>query len=344
MRRPIKCPSGTTYDASVYLECPCPNCWADRSFVRLAKRTHLPPKPGLNGDRPALPDALSVATIGREHSADHQRPTRSTADDVWRSLTGAQVAAFLLATLAIPSALLSWYSPVDPWDVFSVFSQPRKQELLPGIYFGLVLCTGIYLWGPRNARYVALVFIAVLLSWICAYQIAVEISMILDAALTPPSLAEILSSRNFLKTFAFGISGLAGGLAGSIGTAIGVSLVSPNLRNPWFFLRTVLIGFLAGGLLQVVTVSVLPLFIVWQPAIAGCVAYSLVSSETSQKRKPSGCLLTRRAMIVILAATLTIGAVAAFFRHQVDATAAAQESSEHAPSAIEAVGRWKPLK
>lgn len=33
--RPVRCPFGTLYDAAIHTECPCPSCWADRSFAKL---------------------------------------------------------------------------------------------------------------------------------------------------------------------------------------------------------------------------------------------------------------------------------------------------------------------
>lgn len=38
MKRPIRCPTGTVYDAAVHAECPCASCWADRSFHKLTGR------------------------------------------------------------------------------------------------------------------------------------------------------------------------------------------------------------------------------------------------------------------------------------------------------------------
>jgi uncharacterized membrane protein YhaH (DUF805 family)/cytochrome c-type biogenesis protein CcmH/NrfG len=36
MNQLVRCPAGTLYDAAVQGQCPCPNCWADRSFLKLA--------------------------------------------------------------------------------------------------------------------------------------------------------------------------------------------------------------------------------------------------------------------------------------------------------------------
>jgi hypothetical protein len=246
-------------------------------------------------------------------------PSGRAGGDVWPPLTAPRAAASQLAALAVLSALLSWYSPIDPWGVLSVFELMRRQELLPAIYFGLVLCAGIYLWESRNWKHIGFVFFAVLVSWVCAYQLAFS------------------SQIDFLGNFAFVVSGFVGGFAGSLGTAVGVSLVSSSVCNRRFFARTTLIGFLAGGLLGWAPVSLLPLFIVWQPAIAASIAYGLVSSKTSRLHdskvefpSPSGS-----ALIVIFAGTLMIVAVALFFRSQVDANQAARESSESAPTAIE---------
>ena len=55
----------------------------------------------------------------------------------------AQRAAFFLATLAVVSALVSNFFPYIPnTDNFPTLG---GAPLLPGIYFGLVLCLGVFL-------------------------------------------------------------------------------------------------------------------------------------------------------------------------------------------------------
>ncbi len=51
-------------------------------------------------------------------------------------------AAGLSAVLAIGSALLSNFAPLEPWRVVQIGPRLDAIPLLPGIYFGLVVCVG----------------------------------------------------------------------------------------------------------------------------------------------------------------------------------------------------------
>lgn len=59
MKRPVRCPNGTLYDAAVHAECPCPSCWADRSSATLA----------VKGEKKS-PEVLPQSDSGLERATD----------------------------------------------------------------------------------------------------------------------------------------------------------------------------------------------------------------------------------------------------------------------------------
>jgi hypothetical protein len=186
-----------------------------------------------------------------------------------------------LAGMAIGSALLSVYIG---WDVrgFTFFDVPG----LPGLYFGLVLGVGVYLWAKRSGIRIATVVILTIVAWVCGVKTAFFVNEFIsqtvnEIAQTPGRLAANLPN------YAFALCGVLGGLVGSIITTIGISAVSKDFRSFNNCARTIIVGTLAGALLElgvggsdaklaIHIDSLLPLFLIWQPGVAASIAYGLV--------------------------------------------------------------------
>src|ERR1700682_6075663 len=185
-------------------------------------------------------------------------------------------AALFLAALAVGSALLTNFVTFIPGT--DNFPTVGGAPLLPGIYFGLVICFGIFLWEERRPLELLVVLAGVAIAWILAYRTALSVSDFLKQFRDG-------DSRKF--SYIFAITGLVSGLVGSLGTVIAVSLVSPDFREHSDWLRTIAIGTVTGALLHFGDAplgSFLPLFIVWQAAVAASVAYGLVTRRPKRKR------------------------------------------------------------
>jgi hypothetical protein len=190
----------------------------------------------------------------------------------------AQWAALFLAALAVGSALLTNFVTYVPGT--DNFPTLGGGPLLPGIYFGLVICLGIFLWEERRPLELAVVLVGIVIAWILAYRTAISVHDFLNQfrADTP---------GNTKLPYNFAITGLVAGLVGSLGTVIAVSLASPDFRKHSDWLRTIALGTIAGALLHFgdsPNGAFLPLFIVWQAAVAASVSYGLVIPRPKRKR------------------------------------------------------------
>jgi hypothetical protein len=194
----------------------------------------------------------------------------------------AQRAALLLAALAVGSALLSNFVTYVPnTDNFPTLG---GAPLLPGIYFGLVICFGVFLWEKRGPLELLVVLAGVAIAWILACRTAISVHDFLNNYFHTGGIMEP-NSREF--SFNYTISGMVAGLVGSLGTVIAVALASPDFREHSDWLRTIAIGTVAGALLhfgEEPRGAFLPLFIVWQAAVAASVAYGLVIPRRKRKR------------------------------------------------------------
>jgi hypothetical protein len=188
----------------------------------------------------------------------------------------AQKAALFLAALAVGSALLTNFVTYVPnTDNFPTLG---GTPLLPGIYFGLVICLGIFLWEERRLLELLVVLAGVVIAWILAYRTAISVHDFLN---------QFRDGDSRQLPYIFAITGLVSGLVGSLGTVIAVSLASPDFREHSDWLRTIAIGTVAGALLHFGDTrpgTFLPLFIVWQAAVAASVAYGLVTRRPKRKR------------------------------------------------------------
>jgi len=177
-------------------------------------------------------------------------------------------AAIFLAALAVVSALLSSFASVDPWEIITFGSGPQRVPLLPGIYFGIVLCVGLYLWETKHAVKLAAALVAVVIAWICAWKTAVEVHRILEG------------NASGDIPYAYAVAGFIAGLVGSLVTVAGISLASRDSRTSVTWIRTILVGAVAGVLLQLQS-TLVPLLLVWQTAVAASIAYGLVKPRSN---------------------------------------------------------------
>ncbi|HEX4557451.1 MAG TPA: hypothetical protein VH249_25920 [Xanthobacteraceae bacterium] len=176
--------------------------------------------------------------------------------------------ALFIAVLAALSALLSNYGN-DAFGDLTVLGVPP----LPAIYFGIVLAIGCRMWASASRLATLGIFGATFLAWFAAFKAADQVQ---------GWLADIGSLSNYRLFFA----GLTGGFVGSAITAFGISRVDGDFCSTRAWLRTVIIGTVAGGLLECMSSenrgqipfhldSLLPLFLIWQPAVAASIAYGL---------------------------------------------------------------------
>ncbi len=257
----------------------------------------MDPALGRAAEHPRLPDQSSDSQITQEplKQAEAHKPKPPLSRSARKQLVACTL---LLAALAIVSACLSGLAGRDPWNLFEFnrrfisyekpsFFAPDNIPLLPAIYFGLVLCTGVYLWESKRIRDLAITFASVLVAWMCAYELAVRLSQHLNT------------------TFELAICGVAGGFVGSLLTAFGVCLVSKDVRTRAFLVRTVLIGTIAGSLLQ--GVLFLGLYLVWQPTVAASIAYGICKPKL--RRTGMNALQTLRrheAAVLVLALVIVV--------------------------------------
>lgn len=193
----------------------------------------------------------------------------------------AQRAALFLAALGVVSALLSNFVTYVPnTDNFPTLG---GAPLLPAVYFGLVLCLGVFLWEKKGLLDLAVVLAGVAIAWILAWRTAISV----DDFLNHLRAGDITIPGGSKFPYAFAIAGLVAGLVGSLGTVIAVSLASPDFREHSDWLRTIALGTIAGALMHFGDLpngTFLPLFIVWQGAVAASVGYGLVIPRPKRKR------------------------------------------------------------
>ncbi len=197
----------------------------------------------------------------------------------------ARNAAARLAGLGVVSALLTNFAAADPWGALEIGPQPDHVLLLPGIYFGAVIAIGLALAGTRHATALAAVMLAVLIAWICAwktgYQVYVQLERLLPAT-------DALGSAETRTPILLAGAGFLAGIVGSLITVAGVALALRSVLTTAAWARTIAIGGLAGVLLglNATLESMLPLFLVWQPAVAGSIAYAIAGRPSPQPAAP----------------------------------------------------------
>jgi len=176
--------------------------------------------------------------------------------------------ALLIAVLAVLFALLSNYA-YDAFGDFTILGVPP----LPAIYFGILLAIGCALWTSAGKLGAIAILVVTFLAWFAAFKTAEQVHEWLS------DIPGISSYRLFFFFF-------SGGFVGSFITAFGVSLVAREFPGTKAWSRTVMVGTVAGVLLECLSNenrdqipfhvdSLLPLFLVWQPAVAASIAYGL---------------------------------------------------------------------
>jgi hypothetical protein len=198
--------------------------------------------------------------------------------------------AFVLASLAVFSALLSTYAS---WEagILVVNGTP----ILPGIYFGLVLSLGVFWWITRRKSELFTVLAITTIAWILAHQTAHQMFEFIDGELVriqkqvAPDSAPIIPIAPQVP-YVLAMCGAIGGLVGSFVTGAGISFVSKGFYRGGNWARTILIGTITGTLLEsalaagtaprslpVHVGSLLPLFLVWQCSVAASIGYGLTA-------------------------------------------------------------------
>ena len=200
----------------------------------------------------------------------------------------AKHAGLLLAALGVVSGLLSTFAPINPGGMLEIALFSRSgATLYPAFYFGLALCTGIALWESSSPLRLGVVFVAVMIAWIAAFEAASEIDRYLERfRMTNPPNADGVAVQ---FPYIMAVAGFIAGIIGSAVTATGVAIVSRDFRSYASVSRTILIGALAGMLLQIdVNWSPGPLllFVTWQAAVAASVAYGIVEPKRRRLAEP----------------------------------------------------------
>ena len=181
-----------------------------------------------------------------------------------------------LAGLAVVSALLSNF--LAELDDFNILTTPP----LPGIYFAVVLTVGCLLWATRSRWGWAAIFVSASAAWIAAVRAADFVHGSMMQAIKDAVNVDVVPGT---VHYVLAVSGAVGGLVGSAITVSAFCLVSKETRDFAHWGRTIMVGTLAGILLEswqggqaawpIHTGSLLPLYLVWQPAVAASIAYGL---------------------------------------------------------------------
>jgi hypothetical protein len=199
--------------------------------------------------------------------------------------------ARILATFAIASALLSTFAGVD------TNARLAGWPFLPGIYFGAALASGVYLWVTKSPLRLLAIVIGVIVAWYLGFQTAIGVNLSLRELMKP------YQDQNALWITAF--TGVCGGFVGAFMTAATIALICKDFRAVANWVRTSAVGAAAGVMLIFFSEAsrwpaptiheylylvplftpapehfyFLPLFIVWQPAVAATIGYGLVQRK-----------------------------------------------------------------
>jgi hypothetical protein len=202
-------------------------------------------------------------------------------------------AAIVLALCATLSALLSNLAPGWQWSVPTIVSDETVPPL-PGLFFGVVVCAAVALFEGLRPIKLLLALLGVVLAWLCAWNAAMEVYRYLGSLFSGSS---VLGETAGHDAHIMPVAGFLGGLIGSSCTVATVALASPRFRAPADWIRTIAIGSVAGILLECQTTfgTMLPLFIIWQPAVAASIAFGLASAAPTSRpssNRAEGALAT----------------------------------------------------
>ena len=141
--------------------------------------------------------------------------------------------ALILATLAVMSGSLGTYAQGP---AFGEAPHLGAYMMLTGVWFGLVVALGVWLWGNRSARAAATALVATWVGWESAVNLAMQ--------LNHHWLNTIITSDAIIMC----VSGMCAGALGAFATWAGVALVTPTLRQTWLALGIASAGALLGPL------------------------------------------------------------------------------------------------
>jgi hypothetical protein len=256
---------------------------------------------------------VTSAGRGESKNISHQpliAPERSTPARIARTLRERPILA--LAGSAVLSGLCSYLALLYAvqflaFSLFIALGLHREPTLtiLPGGFFGLVICACNYRFGVKRWFFLLIAFIISVGSWIIAYDTTAHIVDNLSQYTKVPATAiapqeqEAQGQANVPTPpvehvpFLMGFSGLIGGFVGGLGIVLATWLVNPKFRKlqditPCLFLAT-----LFGGLLELVdplkgdSFGYLALFLTWQPAVVVSIARALDKSSGSYTRPKS---------------------------------------------------------
>jgi hypothetical protein len=188
--------------------------------------------------------------------------------------------ALILGAFAVISALLSVYVPSPLF----IHNTPP----LPALWFGIVLCAGVALWALRNPLRILFVLLACLVAWQAAVETTSSLYDSMAHQITAPNTAGV-NALNFGfpgVDYLWGLCGMVGGMVGSGIVVLAIAAVLKGFRTPHYWASPILFGTIAGFFLEcgqdptagglfIHIGSMLPLFLLWQIAVAASIGYNL---------------------------------------------------------------------
>ena len=170
--------------------------------------------------------------------------------------------ALVLATLAVMSGSLGTYAQGPG---FGEAPHLGAYMMLTGVWFGLVVALGVWLWGNRSARAAATALVATWVGWESAVNLAMQIDQHLHNVIITSGAITLC------------VSGMCAGALGAFATWAGVALVTPMLRQTWLALDIASAGALLGPLLQLSNHydNAAFLLLPWQIAVATLLGFGL---------------------------------------------------------------------
>ncbi|NOX72495.1 MAG: hypothetical protein GXP03_02320 [Alphaproteobacteria bacterium] len=146
---------------------------------------------------------------------------------------------------------------------FMLYDVAGTKHLL-GVFFGICVAMSLVHLKLASVKQAAFVFVTFAVSWVAAYQAALQ------------------WSDGFEELYQVGFP--TGALGAGI-VAIGFAVIFPSARTPSAFLRTVSVGAIAGLLLGLD--SPYFLFIIWQTLVAASLA-ACISNQAQDHRQTTG--------------------------------------------------------
>jgi hypothetical protein len=182
--------------------------------------------------------------------------------------------------LSVVSALLSVYVP-SPLFI-------HRAPLLPPLWFGIVLCTGVALWALRSPFRIFVILVACFAAWQGAVEATASLYDSIAHQITAlhPAGTDPLNLGVPAIDYVWGLCGMVGGLIGSAIVALALAVVVKSFRTSNCWAPPILFGTIAGFFLEcgqdraasdlfIHIGSLLPLFLLWQIGVAASIAYNL---------------------------------------------------------------------